>query len=137
MMISTRGRYALRVMADLAEQPAGEFVPLKAVAARQQLSQKYAESIMSALSKAGLVDGAHGKGGGYRLNRAAEQYTVQQILCVTEGGLAPVACLQAGAQPCARAAQCRTLPVWQRLDALVNDYLKSVTLAQLVQPAAE
>ena len=94
MTVSTKGRYALRVMVDLAEHASGDFIPLRAVAERQNISQKYLEAIMSSLSKAGLVEGAHGKGGGYRLCRAPEEYSVREILEVTEGDLAPVACLE-------------------------------------------
>ncbi len=133
MKISTRGRYALRVMIDLAEHDNGAFLPLKDVAARQEISQKYLEGIMSDLSKAGIVAGLHGKGGGYKLNRAAADYTVGEILRVTEGDLAPIACLDPSAAPCDRAAGCRTLPMWQKLNAIINDYLDGVTLADLMR----
>lgn len=101
MMVSSRGRYALRVMADLAEnEKNGAFIPLKEIAEREELSLKYLESIMTTLSKAGLVEGAHGKGGGYRLKRKPEEYRVSEILKLTEGSLAPVSCVEGG---CARA----------------------------------
>lgn len=132
-MISTRGRYALRVMIDLAEQEPGRYTPLKDVAERQRISKKYTEAIMAGLSKAGLVDAAHGKGGGYRLNRPAENYSVGEILRVTEGDLAPVACLEHGASPCAYAENCRTLPVWDKLNLMVNEYLDGITLASLAE----
>ncbi|MCI2058473.1 MAG: RrF2 family transcriptional regulator [Oscillibacter sp.] len=133
MRISTRGRYALRVMLDLARQGGEAFVPLKEVAARQEISQKYLEGIMAALSKAGLVEGAHGKGGGYRLCRLPEAYRVGEILCLTEGSLAPVACLGPGAKPCPRAAGCPTLPMWARLDRLLEDFFDGITLAELLE----
>ena len=129
-MISTRGRYALRVMADLAAQGPGQAVPLKEIAVRQGLSQKYLEAIMTTLSKGGLVEGQHGKGGGYRLSRAPEEYSLGEILRLTEGSLAPVACLEAGNHPCAN--PCPTLPVWEKLEKLVADYLDSVSLADLL-----
>ena len=131
-MISTRGRYALRVMIDLAEQGAEGFTPLKDVALRQGISIKYSEAIMRSLSRAGLVDALHGKGGGYRLNRKASEYSLGEILRVTEGSLAPVACLDESAAPCARAASCKTLPVWERLNALIAEYLDSVSLDSLI-----
>ena len=133
MMVSTKGRYALRVMIDLAENNKGEYIPLKDIAKRQDISQKYLESIMVILSKAGLVDGRHGKGGGYKLNRTADEYTVGEILRLTEGSLAPVACLECGAKTCPRAASCPTLPVWSELDKRISGYLDSVTLAYLVK----
>ena len=130
-MISTRGRYALRVMIDLAQQGTNRYTPLKEVAERQRISKKYIEAIMGSLSKAGLVDAVHGKGGGYRLIKPAQEYSVGEILRVTEGDLAPVACLEQGAAPCAYAADCKTLPVWDKLNLLINDYLAGVTLDSL------
>lgn len=132
-MISTRGRYALRVMADLAEHNSGAYIPLKEIAQRQNISQKYMETIMAELSKNGLVDSLHGKGGGYRLNRAPETYKIGDILRLTEGTLAPVACLECGAIPCERAAECRTLPMWEDLDRLITDYLDGITVADLIK----
>ena len=129
-MISSRGRYALRVMADLARQEPERSVPLKEIAVRQGLSQKYLEAIMTTLSKGGLVEGQHGKGGGYRLSRKPRDYSLGEILRLTEGSLAPVACLEAGAHPCAN--PCPTLPVWEKLERLVADYLDSVSLADLL-----
>ena len=131
-MISTRGRYALRVMIDLAEH-AGGFTPMKEVTARQGISLKYLEQIMPALSKSGLVEGIHGKGGGYRLTRSPEEYTAGEILRVTEGDLAPVACLACGAEPCARSESCKTVPLWRGFQALTNDYFDGVTLASLAE----
>ena len=130
-MISTRGRYALRVMIDLAEHRSGRYIPMKEVAARQEISLKYIERIMPLLTKAGLVEGQHGKGGGYMLRREPESYTAGEILRAAEGDLAPVACLGCGAQPCPRATMCRTLPMWERYYKLTNDFFDSVTLAEL------
>ncbi|MBR3035274.1 MAG: RrF2 family transcriptional regulator [Firmicutes bacterium] len=130
-MISTRGRYALRVMIDLAEQGEETYTPLKEVAERQRISKKYIEAIMTSLSKAGLVDAVHGKGGGYRLNRKPREYTLSEILRVTERDLAPVACLEHGAAPCEYAGSCKTLPVWDKLNLMINEYLDGVTLEDL------
>ena len=130
-MISTRGRYALRVMIDLAEQGEETYTPLKEVAERQRISKKYIEAIMTTLSKAGLVDAVHGKGGGYRLNRKPREYTLSEILRVTERDLAPVACLEHGAAPCEYAGNCKTLPVWDKLNLMINEYLDGVTLEDL------
>ena len=132
MLISTKGRYALRVMIDLAEHQADGFIPLKVIAQRQNISEKYLESIIKLLVKAKLLTGVRGKGGGYRLTKAPQLYTVGSILRLTEGSLAPVACLEQGSQQCARMADCPTLPVWRKLDELVNNYLDSVTLADLM-----
>lgn len=132
MLISTKGRYALRVMIDLAEQQSMEYIPLREIAKRQNISQKYLESIMTILSKNGFIEAVHGKGGGYRLNREPSDYRVGEILRLTEGTLAPVSCLEEGAKPCAYTATCRTLPVWTKLNELVNSYLDSVTLAELL-----
>lgn len=119
-------------MIDLAEH-AGGFTPMKEVAARQGISLKYLEQIMPALSKSGLVEGIHGKGGGYRLTRNPEEYTAGEILRVTEGDLAPVACLACGAEPCARSESCKTVPLWRGFQALTNDYFDGVTLASLAE----
>ena len=132
MMISTRGRYALRVMVDLAEHTTGAFTPLKEVAERQEISQKYLESIMSNLSKSGFVEGAQGKGGGYRLTRAPEDYKVGEILRLTEGSLAPVACLERSPMECERSAGCATLPVWQGLHKVICEYLDGITLQDIL-----
>ena len=133
MMISTRGRYALRVLADLAEHRSEGFVPMKDVAARQEISLKYMEKILPVLTKNHIVDGIQGKGGGYRLSREPGEYTLGEILRLTEGSLAPVACLECGAKACPRAASCPTLPVWSELDKRISGYLDSVTLADLVK----
>ena len=133
MLISTRGRYALRVLIDLAEHEEDGYTPLKDIAGRQDISQKYMESIMTMLSKNKLVEGVHGKCGGYRLNRSPEDYSVGEILRITEGTLAPVACLERDAQPCPRAADCRTLPLWDKLNDMITGYLDSVSLADLMK----
>ncbi len=131
MMISTRGRYALRVMLDLAENGDGGYVPMKEVANRQEISLKYIERIIPNLVKAGLVEGIHGKGGGYRLVKKPEEYTVGEILRLTEKDLAPVACLGSDAKPCERADKCKTLPMWTKLYGLINDFLDGVHLGDL------
>ena len=132
MLISTRGRYALRVMIDLAEHYTGGYIPMKDVAARQEISLKYIERIMPDLTKSGCVEGVHGKGGGYRLCRAPQEYTAWEILSLTEGNLAPVACLETEAKPCGLSAECRTLPLWQGFYDLTKKYFESVTLADLM-----
>lgn len=137
MMISTKGRYALRVMVDLAEHRDAAYVPLKEIAERQQISEKYLESILKVLVREELLQGLRGKGGGYRLTRAPEDYSVGSILRLTEDGLAPVACLDGKAGPCGRAADCPTLPLWQGLDRVIQTYLDGYTLADLLRPAAQ
>ena len=132
-MISTRGRYALRVMLDLAEHNTGDYITLMDIAQRQNISEKYLENIISALSKNGFLQTMRGRGGGYKLARTPELYTVGSILQVTEGAWAPVACLEQGAETCGRADSCRTLPMWTKLEQIVSDYLESVTLADLLQ----
>mgnify|MGYP002693412003 FL=1 len=131
-MISTRGRYALRVMIDLAEHIDEGYIPLQTIAKRQGISEKYLESILAVLSKAGLLDAVRGKGGGYRLARPAASYTAFEILSLTEGTLAPVTCLETG-QQCENAVNCRTLPLWQGLDQVIAAYLCSYTLADLTR----
>ncbi len=133
MIVSTRGRYALRVMIDLAEQDEHHFIPLKDIIARQSISQKYVEAIMTVLSKAGLVEAMRGKTGGYRLNRPPKDYAVGDILRATEETLAPVACLEDDAPPCKHAKYCKTLPLWTELNKVVSSYLDSVSLADLIQ----
>ena len=132
MMISTKGRYALRVMLDMAEHGGSEWHRLSDVAQRQQLSKKYLETIMAALSRANLVESAVGKSGGYRLTKAPEEYTVGSILRLSEGSLAPVACLEQNPVECRRMAECRTLPMWRKLNTMINDYFDGITLADLV-----
>ena len=131
MMISTRGRYALRVMIDLAENSDGSYIPMKAVAERQEISLKYLERILPALVKAGFIEGMQGKSGGYKLTKEPQEYRVGDILRLTEGDLAPVSCLECGAEPCGFSGQCRTKPVWDKLYTAINDCLDSVTVADL------
>lgn len=137
MMISTKGRYALRVMVSLAQWKGEGFVPLKEIAQQQQISEKYLEAIVKLLVKAGFVVGLRGKGGGYRLARQPGEYTMKEILDVTEGDLVPVACLEQNAQVCPRANGCVTLPLWQGLNQVIRDYLSGITLEQLVNQAKE
>ena len=131
MMISTKGRYALRVMLDLAGHMEDGYIPLAEIAARQHISEKYLESIIAVLARAGLVEGQRGKGGGYRLSRELKDYSVGEIVRLTEGSLAPVSCLE-GENTCPRADKCLSLPGWEKLDTLINDYLDSVSLADLL-----
>lgn len=135
MLISTKGRYALRVMIDLSEHQSDGFIPLKVIAERQGISEKYLESIIKLLVKAQLLNGLRGKGGGYKLTKSPDQYTVGAILRLTEDSLAPVACLEPGAPPCAQMAECRTISMWQELDKLITNYLDGITIADLVQQA--
>lgn len=132
MMISTRGRYALRVMLDLAEHKNDGYIPMKSVAERQGISLKYIERIMPALSKSKLVEGIHGKGGGYRLLREPDKYSVGEILRLTEGNLAPVACLEKDAVTCKRANVCKTLSMWKKFHQLSNEYFDGISLAELI-----
>lgn len=134
MMVSTRGRYSLRVMIDLAEHSDGKYTAMKSVAERQDISLKYMEKILPLLVAANLVEGVQGKGGGYRLTRDPKDYTVREILSITEGSLAPVACLEScSGSECGRTAECRTLPMWMELNNRVNEYLDTVTLASLMR----
>ena len=132
MLISTRGRYAIRVMLDLAAHPHEDYLPMKEIANRQNLSLKYIERIMPLLTKSGLVTGLQGKGGGYRLTRQPETYRIGDILRITEGDLAPVSCLDNTTAPCNRADRCPTLPMWQRYYELTQTSFDSLTLADLL-----
>lgn len=137
-MISTKGRYSIRILLDLAQHRSGKYIPMKDVAARQDISLKYIERLTPALRTAGLIESVHGIGGGYRLTRDPEEYTLWEILLLSEGDLAPVSCLQAGAEPCARAAECRTLSVWEGYYKLTKDYFSGITLADLLDtPTAD
>lgn len=131
-MISTRGRYAIRILIDLAENDSGRYVPLKDIAERQKISKKYLEIIVKDLVAGGILVGASGKGGGYKLLRKPEEYTVGEILELMEGSLSPVACLTEGAAPCPRAAACETLPLWAEYDKLTHDFFYSKHLSDLV-----
>ena len=134
-MISTKGRYALRVMIDLAEQGGEKLVPLKDIAQRQMISKKYLEIIVKDLVRAKLVVGVSGKGGGYRLARKIEDYPVGEIIELMEGSIATVACLENGALPCPRADTCETLPLWKEYDRLMRDFLYGKKLSDLVKKA--
>ena len=137
-MISTKGRYSIRILLDLAEHSGSDYVPMREVADRQGISLKYIERLMPALKAAGFIDSAHGIGGGYRLTREPDQYTLWEILRMAEGSLAPVACLQESAAPCSRAPECRTLPVWKNYYELTKNYFSGITLAALMDtPAAD
>lgn len=132
-MISTRGRYALRVLADLAEHAEKGYIPMKEIASRQGISLKYLERIIPLLSKQGIVEGIQGKGGGYRLVKPPEECRIGDILRLTEGDLAPVACLACNAESCDREAECRTYPMWTEFYELVNVYFDNKTLADIVK----
>ncbi len=132
-MVSTRGRYALRMMIDLAQNTTKNYIPMKDIAERQQISKKYLEQIMPAFVKNGLVEGIHGKGGGYKLTKTPADYTVGEILRITEGDLAPVACLSCKAEPCSMASECKTIDMWSRFNELTNDFFDSITLKKLME----
>lgn len=131
-MVSTKGRYALRVMIDLAQHEGDGFVSLKEISARQGISAKYLEMIVSLLAKGHVVRSQRGKDGGYMLNRPADQITVGEIVLLTEGKLAPVSCLECADNVCEKATSCLTLPMWQQLDRLIEGYLGSVTVKDIV-----
>lgn len=132
MMISTKGRYALRVLLDIAENSEKGYIPMKTVAERQNLSLKYIERIMPSLSKNNYVEGIHGKGGGYKLSKSPKDYKIGDILRLAEGDLTPVACLGCNSKQCDRAGICKTLPMWKKFDSLVNDFFDSITLQDLM-----
>ena len=129
MLVSSKGRYALRVMLALGRSPENCYIPLKEIAGQEGISQKYLESIMTLLSKGGLVEACHGKNGGYRLNRPVEEYTVGSILRLTEGELVPVAC----SPECTRAEHCPSRPMWNRLTQMIDDFFDGITLADLME----
>ena len=133
MMISTRGRYALRILVDLAENQNEGYITLKEAADRQEISDKYLESIVKDLVKGKFIEGVRGKGGGYRLSRPAEEISVLDVLQSTDGTLAPVACLEEGSAPCSRAAVCKTLPLWKGLERVVSEYLSGYTIRDLAE----
>lgn len=133
MIVSAKGRYALRVMVHFAQRGGGEFIPLKEIAESEGISQKYLESIMATLSKAGFVDAVQGKGGGYRLNRTPEEYTVGSILKLTEGGLSAVSCTSQGPTACSRTQCCQTKPMWERLDKMIDEFFEGITIADLLK----
>ena len=136
MIVSTKGRYALRVMVHFAQRGGDEYIPLKEIAEAEGISQKYLESIMTTLSKAGFVDAVHGIGGGYRLIRSPDKYTVGSILKLTEGGLSAVACTAQGAAACSRTECCQAKPMWDRLDKMIDDFFEGITIADLLRDAA-
>ena len=133
MIVSTKGRYALRVMVRLALDGEERFIPLKEIAEAEGISQKYLEAIMTTLSKAGFVDAVHGKGGGYRLNRQPEAYTVGSILKLTEGSLSAVSCTTQGPAACSRSECCHTKPMWDKLDQLIDAFFEDITIADLLK----
>lgn len=133
MIVSTRGRYALRVMIDLAEQNNEGFIPLKDIVKRQGLSLKYLETIMTTLSKAGLIQGAHGKGGGYKLVKKPEEYRVSDILVVTEKSIVPASCAECIGEDCPRKEGCRTLPLWEKVNVAVKECFDGTTIADLMR----
>ena len=137
MLISTKGRYALRILVDMAEHQTENYITLQEVAQRQGISEKYLESIVRELVKKGIVAGQRGKGGGYRLCRSPEQITAAEVLRIMEGSLAPVACLTEGAAPCRKAAQCRTLDFWRGLRDVIDDYARSCTIADMMQTGGD
>ena len=133
MIVSTKGRYALRVVVCLAQRDSGEYVPLKEIAEAENISLKYLESIMTVLSKADFVDALHGKGGGYRLNRKPEEYTIGSILKLTEGSLNAVSCTMQGPAACSRSECCQTKPMWDRLDKMIDEFFEGITVADLLK----
>lgn len=137
MKISTKGRYALRIMADLALHDNGEYIRLKDISERQDVTLKYMEQIMPLLTKAGYVKSYRGNNGGYMLARKPEEYTAGDILRTTEGSLAPIACIEDDPNRCPRKDKCITLPFWEGMWKVINDYVDSVTLADLIRPRME
>ena len=133
MIVSTKGRYALRVMVHFAQRGNESYIPLKEIAEAEGISQKYLETIMSTLSKAGFVDAVHGKGGGYRLNRTPEEYTVGSILKLTEGSLSAVSCTTQGAAACSRTECCQAKPMWDRLDKMIDEFFEGITIGDLLK----
>ncbi len=133
MKISTKGRYALRVMVDLAENNNGSYIPLRDIARRQEISEKYLETIIPALTRAGFLEGLRGKGGGYKLTRTPDQYDVASILQLTEGSLAPVSCLEGSHNTCPRISKCPTLLMWEGFYKMILEYFQGITLEDLIQ----
>ena len=133
MMVSTKGRYALRVLIDLAENGNGNYIPMKEIVERQNISLKYIERILPSLAKNKLIEGQHGKGGGYRLCRQPKEYTVGEILRLTDGDIIPVSCLECEGAYCDKSAECRTVSMWKQAAALMNDYFDGITIADLMK----
>lgn len=136
-MISTKGRYSIRILLDLAENQTADYVPLKEIAARQDISLKYIEKVLPALKEGGLIDSIHGKGGGYRLIKSPDECTLWEILKLTEMDMAPVSCLKDDAEPCQRAGECRTLGIWKGYYDLTIDYFSKITLYDLMKNKPE
>ena len=132
MMVSTKGRYALRVLVDMAEHENGKYLPLREIAERQDVSEKYLESIVKSLVKGGVLIGLRGKGGGYRLAKSPDVLTVMEVLDLTEGSMAPVSCLEKDAAVCTRMNECRTLSMWAGLNKVISDYLSGYTVRDLM-----
>ncbi|MFT3950786.1 MAG: Rrf2 family transcriptional regulator [Oscillospiraceae bacterium] len=137
MKISTKGRYALRLMLDLALNDAGGYIPVKAIAARQEISEKYLEQIITLLTRAGYVKSTRGSSGGYRLTHEPRYYTAGMILRITEGNLAPVACLEDEENQCGRKDICATLALWNKLYTAINDVVDTVTLQDMIDQGGE
>lgn len=137
MIVSTKGRYALRVMVELAQHQGDGYVPLNVIAERQDISEKYLESILKVLVQDKLLTGLRGRGGGYRLTKVPKDYTLGEILRLTEGSLAPVACTEEGEHDCPRKESCPSHPVWQKLDNMINEFFDGITLADLIQPTSD
>ena len=137
MKISTRGRYAIRVMLDLAEHNTGEYITLMDIAKRQEISEKYLEAIVASLSKNGFVRSLRGKGGGYQLLKDPSEYTIGSILRITEGSMAPVACLDDHPNQCERASSCKTLQMWEGFYKLLNEYFDGITLEDLLEQSTD
>lgn len=133
LKISTKGRYAVRVLADLAKNNDGEYIALKTIAERQNISEKYLEAIISVFSKEGFVKGQRGKGGGYKLAIDPESITIKDVLTRVEGSLAPVACLEDGAEPCPKADDCKTLPMWKEYYRITEDFFDGITVADVAE----
>lgn len=132
MTITTRGRYALRIIIDLAENSNGAYIPMKEVALRQELPLKYLEHILRILTQNHIVEGLHGKGGGYRLTRKPEEYTVGEILRLADGDFAPVSCLEGNAEPCEKAGKCRTVAMWKKLQDMIDKFFDGITIKDLM-----
>lgn len=132
MMVSTRGRYALQVIVDLAENSKDTYIPMKEVAERQGVSLKYLERILPVLTKGNIVTGVHGKGGGYKLMRPAEEISVLEVLMLTEGDLAPVSCLINDEEHCEQCTQCRTIHMWNHFNDMIQDYFSNITIKDLL-----
>ena len=133
MMVSTKGRYALRVLIDLAENGDGNYIPMKEIVERQNISLKYIERILPSLAKNKLIEGQHGKGGGYRLCRQPKEYTVGEILRLTDGDIIPVSCLECEGAYCDKSAECRPVSMWKQAAVLMNDYFDGITIADLMK----